>query len=102
MTDTTARPREHLIAMIVATAIYGVALPFTAMAAMFSPMASDSGLNTGVWIFIISMFTLPLALIAAIVLGWIFYAVRLPRLTWAAILFPVLWIIPIGLSLFAH
>jgi len=100
MSGATNRPREHLIAMIIGTVVYGAALPFVGAAALFSPMASDSGLSIGIWIFIVSMFTLPFAIVAALILGWIFFAARLPRLMWVAILFPLLWLIPLGFTFF--
>jgi hypothetical protein len=100
MSEVSKPPRHHLIAMIVASVVYGIALPFTVMAAMFSPMASDSGVNTGVWIFIITMMTLPVAILAAVIAGWIFYATRMPRLMWVAIAFPLLWLVPVFLAPF--
>jgi hypothetical protein len=98
MTDVVKRPRAHLIAMIVATVLYGASFPFVLSLAMFSPMASDSGVTTKIWIFIVSLMTLPIGIAVAVILGWIFYATRLPKLMWAAILFPLLWIFPIGFS----
>jgi hypothetical protein len=95
MTEVLKPPRQHLIVMIVATAIYGLALPFSVMAAAFSPMASDGGLNTGVWIIIIiiTLVTAPLGIIAALILGWVFYTIRRPRAMFAAILMPLLWLL---------
>ena len=81
--------------MIIATILYAIALPFAVTMAMFSPMASDGGINTGVWVIIISFMTLPIGILVAVILGWIFYATRLPGLMWASILLPFLWIFPI-------
>ena len=93
MTEIAQPPRRHLAAMIVASVVYGLALPISIMAAAFSPMASDGGLNTGVWIIIITLATAPLSLAAALVLGWIFYTIRWPRAMFAAILMPLLWLL---------
>ena len=102
MPDVAKPPRTHLAAIIVATVLYGIALPFSVTLAMFSPMASDGGINAGIWTFIVSLMTLPIAIVVALILGWIFYATRLPRLMWAAILFPLLWIFPIAWSAFFY
>jgi hypothetical protein len=93
MTEVSKPPRQHLIIVIVATAIYGLALPFSIMAAAFSPMASEAALNAHVWTIIITIATAPLAIIAAIILGWVFYAIRRPRAIFAAILMPLLWVV---------
>jgi hypothetical protein len=102
MSDVLKRPRAHLLAMIAATVIYITALPFSVMAAMFSPMASDSGISTGVWVIIYSLLTLPVAIVAALILGWIFFILRMPRAMWVAILFPMLWIFPLVFAPFPH
>jgi ABC-type polysaccharide/polyol phosphate export permease len=102
MSETAKPPRTHLVTMIVATALYGAALPFAVTLAIFSPMASDGGVNPGVWTFIVSMMTLPIAIVLALILGWIFFATRLARLMWVAILFPLLWLFPIVWSTFLY
>ena len=85
--------------MIVATILYGIALPFVAFMAMMSPMASDAGVNTKVWTFIIAMMTWPLAFVAAVVLGWVFTGLRRKRAVWTVLVMPWLWLVPLVWSM---
>ena len=59
------RKRGHRKAMIWATILYGLALLPTGMMAVMSPLASDAGVNTKVWTFMIAMATWPLGFILA-------------------------------------
>lgn len=95
MTDA---PRP-IRSMIVATVLYGVALPFVGVMAMMSPMASDAGVNAKVWTFIIAMMTWPLAFIAAILLGWLFTWLRRTRVVWTVLAMPWLWLVPLVWSM---
>jgi ABC-type sugar transport system permease subunit len=89
------RSRRQRLEMIVGTIVYGAALPFTVFLAMMSPMASDAGVNTKVWTFIIAMATWPIGFLLAIVLGWIFFAFRRGQAMRFALLLPWLWLVPI-------
>jgi hypothetical protein len=84
--------------MIVATLLYGIALPFLVTMALLSPMASDAGVNTKVWTFMIAMATWPVGFVLAIVLGWLFFALRRRRAMWVALALPWLWLVPIAWS----
>jgi ABC-type polysaccharide/polyol phosphate export permease len=87
--------RGSAVPMIVGTVLYGIALPFLVMMAMMSPMASDAGVNTKVWTFMIAIATWPIAFVLAIALGWLFYGIRRRRAMWFALIFPWLWLVPI-------
>jgi hypothetical protein len=93
------RKRGHRKAMIRATILYGLALLPTGMMALMSPLASDAGVNTKVWTFMIAMATWPLGFILAIVLGWLFFGLRWSRGIWFAIALPWLWLVPIVWSM---
>lgn len=84
--------------MIVATILYGTALPFVVFMAMMSPMASDAGVNTKVWTFIYAMLSWPIGFVLAIILGWLFAALGRKRAMWFALLLPWLWLVPIAWS----
>jgi len=81
--------------MIIATIIYGTALPFFGVMALLSPMASDAGVNTKVWTFMIAIATWPIGIVLAVVLGWVFFALRRRGAMWIALLLPWLWFGPI-------
>ncbi len=91
--------RGPLLGPIVVTLLYAAALPFIAVAAVMSPMASDAGVNGAVMAFIYAMFTWPLAIIVSVVLAWLFYALRWRRAMWLSFFTPLLWLIPIGWSM---
>jgi len=91
--------RRQRLWMIVCTILYGAALPFTVFFAMMSPMASDAGVNTKVWTFIIAMATWPIGFLLAIILGWIFFALRRGGAMRFALLLPWLWLVPIVWSM---
>jgi hypothetical protein len=93
--EHSPRKRGHRKAMIWASTLYGLALLPTGFMAVMSPMASDAGVNTKVWTFMIAMATWPLGFIVAIVLGWLFFGLRWPRGMWFAIALPWLWLVPI-------
>ncbi len=93
--EHSLRKRSHRKAMIWVTVLYGLALLPTAFLALMSPMASDAGVNTKVWTFMIAMATWPLGFILAIVLGWLFFGLRSSRGVWFAIALPWFWLVPI-------
>jgi hypothetical protein len=79
--------------MIVATVLYAIVLPFVCVVAMFSPMASDSGLNAMVRTFIAAAMSWPLGIVLSIGLGWRFFVTHRPRAMWYALAFPWLWLL---------
>lgn len=85
--------------LIAATVLYVLALPGVAILAMLSPMASDAGVNTKVWTFIVAMMSWPLGFLLAIALGWLFFALRWTRATIFALLLPWFWLVPIVWSM---
>lgn len=94
MDADAARPQRSkplFWALIVGTVLYLLALLPAAMLAMMSPMASDSGLTTSVWLFIVAAMSLPIALIACPLLGWIAYALGWSRAGWTLLFLPFLW-----------
>lgn len=92
-----ARSRALLIVLIIGSVLSLLTILPVAMMAMMSPMASDSGVNAGVWTFIIVAMTFPLALIIGPLGGWIAFAARRERIAWALILSPLAWVLAIVL-----
>ncbi|MGQ0559180.1 MAG: hypothetical protein ACT4OE_06290 [Sphingosinicella sp.] len=78
-------------ALVAATILYLVALPFSTMMVMMMPMASDSGLDWRVWLFTEAALTFPVALVLCPVLGWVAYAKRWNRTGWIVVALPLLW-----------
>jgi len=85
------RSKPLFWALVGASVLNLLALLPAVMFAMVSPMASDSGLTTSVWIFIVAAMSLPIALIACPLLGWIAYVRRWNRSGWVLVFLPLLW-----------
>lgn len=60
---------------------------------MMSVMATDAGVNTMIYVFIITMMTFPLAITLGPVLGWIAYWLRYERLSWILLFLPFAWVV---------
>jgi hypothetical protein len=87
---SNARRPRLFWSLVAATAIYLMALPIAAVAAMMSPMAADSGLTAAVWVFIVAAVTLPFSLLLCPIVGWVAYWRKWDRTAWAAIAVPII------------
>ncbi|HEX2763118.1 MAG TPA: hypothetical protein VHM92_04635 [Allosphingosinicella sp.] len=88
---TSPRSKPLFWGLLAGTVFYLLALLPAGMLAMMSPMASDSGFSTSIWIFIIAAMSLPIALVVCPWLGWIAYALRWNRTGWILLFLPCLW-----------
>jgi ABC-type sulfate transport system permease subunit len=92
MTQLRGEPSRSLFwALVASTLLYLLALPFAAMMAMMSPMASDSRANAETHLFIATAMTLPFALVLSPALAWIAYRLRWNGAAGLLILLPLAW-----------
>ena len=68
--------------------LYLVALGFSVVPAIFSPMLAAGGNNWVVYIQVYSLMTFPFVLIFSILVPWIFYALNMARTAKVLLLFP--------------
>ncbi len=88
---TGAKGRSRtLVALILATAVYGVSLPFAVVAALFSPMAFDSGESPAAWAYLGGALSYPLLVVTALIAAWLLYARRRHRPCLLVLLVPLL------------
>jgi hypothetical protein len=78
------RPVALLVGLIVATVV-SVALVFASVfPLMFSPMLFDSGATAVAWTVFIAAWSVPLLVLAALVIAWIGFAARVYWMIWIA------------------
>ena len=94
---TQVRPRSRKLRdwLIVDTALSTLAIVPVALFGMMSVMASDAGVNTAIWIFILTGLTFPLAVALAPILAWIAFALRRERTALIVSFLPFLWVVAI-------
>jgi hypothetical protein len=79
-----------LVALIAATAVYVLSLPFAVVAALMSPMAFDSGQSPAAWAYLGGALSYPIWVVAGLVSAWLFYRRRRERASMVALLLPLL------------
>lgn len=89
------RPRSPTLKLwlIIGSVVAGLAIFPAVFMGMMSVMASDAGVNTMIYVFMFTMLTFPLAIVAGPVLAWIAYAIRLERLSWILLFSPFAWVV---------
>ena len=83
--------------LIVADILFGIALPFTIMPAIFSGMLSDGGSGVTVYIAVFSLLAFPFVLTISILVPWIFYRLGMLRTALLILSLPVLNFLPVFL-----
>jgi hypothetical protein len=81
--------RLALVALVVATVIYGISLPFAGLAAMMSPLAFGDGATPASWAFLGGAISYPLLVIGSLVSAWVLYRRRRHRASMIALLAPI-------------
>ena len=89
---TSARRRRPwtFVALLGATVVYVVSLPFAILAAMMSPMAFDSGESPAAWALLGAALGYPFLAVATVIVAWVFYARGRYRAALLVLLVPLL------------
>ena len=93
--DAPRPPRSKTLRLwlIIGSVVAVLAIVPAAMMGMMSVMATDSGVNTMIWVFIGTMMTFPVAILLGPILAWIAYAFRRERLSWILLFAPFAWVV---------
>ncbi len=81
--------------LIIGSVVAVLAIVPAAIMGMMSVMASDSGVNTMIHVFIWTMLTFPVAIVLGPVLAWIAYGLRRERASWILLFAPLAWVVAI-------
>lgn len=87
-TGGTRRPWT-LVVLVAATIVYVSSLPFAVVAALFSPMAFDSGASPAAWAYLGGALSYPLLVVAALITAWLLYRRRRHRACLVVLLVPL-------------
>ena len=89
------QPKKIKRTLIITDVIYGAALPFTILPAMFSAMLSDGGSGPAIYIAVYSLLLFPFVLFFAIVVPWAFYRLKMLRTAVTILALPLINFLPI-------